>query len=453
MKAYIGPFIITFLIAMFIFEMQFIWVYLDDLVGKGIDPITILQLLVYASARIVNMALPLAILMSSIMTFGTLAENYELTAMKSAGMSLSRILRPLVVFMCALSIFSFVFANNAWPIANLKFRTLLYSIVQQRPTLNLQSGVFYNGIEGISIRVLDKNIESGMLKDVLIYDHRNQNLGNRTVIRASEGLMSQTEDNRFLILTLKNGVTYEEKEESGRPKKGAMQPKAPEKHMPLVAGNFETMILRLDLSSFIFQKNDEEIFKNSFEMMTVSQLDQTIDSLEIQRDSLALAIQNFQGNNAAKTNPNAPVITSAKNVALDNNAKQQKTLEGMNEEFLNRTKFINRHKIEWHRKFTLAFSCIILFFIGAPLGAIIRKGGLGWPTILALGIFILFEMLTIAGEKMTKSNILEPHIGMWLATFVTLPMGIFITYRARMEGKWQWNIFRKKERKSKSEST
>ena len=438
---------------MFIFEMQFIWVYLDDLVGKGIDTLTILQLLVYASARIVNMALPLAILMSSIMTFGTLAENYELTAMKSAGMSLSRILRPLVVFMCALSIFSFVFANNAWPIANLKFRTLLYSIVQQRPTLNLESGVFYNGIEGISIRVMDKNIETGLLRDVLIYDHRNQNLGNRTVIRAQEGDMSETADKRFLILTLKNGVTYEEKEETNRPKKGAMQPQKPIKHMPLVSGNFETMVLRLDLSSFIFQNNDEEIFKNSFEMMTVAQLDQTIDSLAIQRDSLAIAIQHFQGSNTAQKDMNTPSITSAKNVALDNNAKQQKTLEGMNEELLNRTKFINRHKIEWHRKFTLAFSCIILFFIGAPLGAIIRKGGLGWPTILALGIFILFEMLTIAGEKMTKSNILEPYIGMWLATFVTLPMGLFITYRARMEGKWQWNIFKKKERKNKSETT
>lgn len=437
---------------MFIFEMQFIWVYLDDLVGKGIDTLTILQLLVYASARIVNMALPLAILMSSIMTFGTLAENYELTAMKSAGMSLSRILRPLVVFMCALSIFSFVFANNAWPIANLKFRTLLYSIVQQRPTLNLESGVFYNGIEGISIRVMDKNIETGLLRDVLIYDHRNQNLGNRTVIRAQEGDMSETADKRFLILTLKNGVTYEEKEETNRPKKGAMQPQKPIKHMPLVSGNFETMVLRLDLSSFIFQNNDEEIFKNSFEMMTVAQLDQTIDSLAIQRDSLAIAIQHFQGSNTAQKDMNTPSITSAKNVALDNNAKQQKTLEGMNEELLNRTKFINRHKIEWHRKFTLAFSCIILFFIGAPLGAIIRKGGLGWPTILALGIFILFEMLTIAGEKMTKSNILEPYIGMWLATFVTLPMGLFITYRARMEGKWQWNIFKKKERKNKSET-
>ena len=437
---------------MFIFEMQFIWVYLDDLVGKGIDPVTILQLLVFASARIVNMALPLAILMSSIMTFGTLAENYELTAMKSAGMSLNRILRPLVVFMCALSIFSFVFANNAWPIANLKFRTLLYSIVQQRPTLNLQSGVFYNGIEGISIRVMDKNIDSGELKDVLIYDHRNQSLGNRTVIRAQEGAMSETEDKRFLVLTLKNGVTYEEKEENNRPKRGTMQPQKSEKHMPLIAGNFETMILRLDLSSFIFQKNDEEIFKNSFEMMTVSQLDQTIDSLEIQRDSLKNAILNFQSKNTnINPNSNNPIITNSKTASLDNSVKQAKTLEGMNEELTNRNKFINRHKIEWHRKFTLAFSCIILFFIGAPLGAIIRKGGLGWPTILALGIFILFEMLTIAGEKMTKSNILEPQIGMWLATFVTLPMGVFITYRARMEGKLQWSFWKRKESKSQPE--
>ncbi|MFM7722177.1 MAG: LptF/LptG family permease, partial [Bacteroidota bacterium] len=236
-------------------------------------------------------------------------------------------------------------------------------------------------------------------------------------------------------------------------KKGAMQPKKPEKHMPLVTGNFETMILRLDLSSFIFQKNDEEIFKNSFEMMTVAQLDQTIDSLQIQRDSLVKTIANFQANNAlSSTDSNSPSISNTKNVALDNNAKQAKTLEGMREELVNREKFINRHKIEWHRKFTLAFSCIILFFIGAPLGAIIRKGGLGWPTILALGIFILFEMLTIAGEKMTKSNILEPYIGMWLATFVTMPMGIFITYRARMEGKWQWNLFQKKVSKSKSDN-
>jgi lipopolysaccharide export system permease protein len=232
-----------------------------------------------------------------------------------------------------------------------------------------------------------------------------------------------------------------------------MQSNKKEKHMPLVSGNFESMVLRLDLSSLIFQKNDEEVFRNSFEMMTIAQLEQAIDSLELQKDSLNQAIQNFNATN--ETNNTGVVVSqnsgNTKNISIDK-SKQSKTIEGMNEELMNRLKYINRHKIEWHRKFTLAFSCIILFFIGAPLGAIIRKGGIGWPTILALGIFILFEMLTIAGEKMTKSNILDPAIGMWLATFVTLPMGIFITYRARMEGKWQWNLFRKKAKVNKSDT-
>jgi len=434
LKAYVGPFLITFLIAMFVFEMQFIWLYLDDLLGKGLNPTTVLELIFYASARIVNMALPLAVLMSSIMTFGALGENNELTAMKSAGMSLSRIFRPLVVLMLLLSLGSFFFANNMWPIANLKFRTLLFSIVQQRPALSIENGVFYNGIEGISIRVMDKNPETGVLKDILIYDHRNQNGGNRTVIRATEGEMSQTEDKRFLILTLKNGSTHDEKEESSKPKRisGSSQQHV-DRSFPYVNGSFQEMIIRLDLSNLVFKNNDEEIFKNSFEMMTIPQLERAIDSLEIQRDSLANQITN-----SSQSNPNqAEVKTKNAQVNL---------IERQKEELANRNKFINRHKIEWHRKFTLAISCIILFFIGAPLGALIRKGGLGWPTVIALGIFIVFEMLTIAGEKMTKSELLQPHVGMWLATYVTLPAGIYITWRAQMEGKWNWNFLKRKKK-------
>ena len=430
LKAYIGPFIITFLIAMFVFEMQFIWLYLDDLLGKGLNPMTVLELIFYASARIVNMALPLAVLMSSIMTFGALAENNELTAMKSAGMSLSRIFRPLVVLMLLLSLGSFFFANNMWPIANLKFRTLLFSIVQQRPALSIENGVFYNGIEGVSIRVMEKNPDTGMLKDILIYDHRNQNGGNKTVIKASEGEMTQTEDKRFLILTLRNGATYDEKEESSKPKRivGKSQQQQ-ERSFPYVHGNFQEMVIRLDLSNLVFKNNDEEIFKNSFEMMTIPQLERAIDSLQIQRDSLSSQI-----NQATQPNLNESTVKT-KNA-------QTNLIERQKEELANRNKFINRHKIEWHRKFTLAISCLILFFIGAPLGALIRKGGLGWPTVIALGIFILFEMLTIAGEKMTKSELLPPHVGMWLATYAMLPAGIYITWRAQMEGKWKWNFFK-----------
>jgi len=416
---------VTFLIAMFIFEMQFIWLYLDELMGKGLEPWIILQLLVYASARIVNMALPLAVLMSSIMTFGALAENNELTAMKSAGMSLSRILRPLVIFMFVLGIGSFVFANNVWPIANLKFRTLLFSIAQQRPALNLEPGVFFNGIEGVSMRVADKDNNTGKLKDVLIYDHRNPNGGNRTVIRAAEGEMTQTEDKRFLILTLRNGNTYDEKEEKHKPNSAPLTAVRPERTFPQVHGSFETMILRLDLSNLIFKNNDEDIFKNSFEMMTVNQLATAIDSLETAKDSVVKVLANLQAN---------PPAQADKSISIDQPFKKLPSPTQLQEEIKGREQFINRNKIEFHRKFTLAISVIILFFIGAPLGALIKRGGVGWPTIIALGIFIVFEMLTIAGEKMTKSEIVSAFTGMWLATFVTFPLGLFITIRARFEG-------------------
>ena len=201
------------MIAMFIFEMQFIWVYLDEMMGKGLGVWIILKLLFFASARVVNMALPLAILMSSIMTMGALAENNELTAMKSSGTSLLRILRPLIFFSAGLSITAFVFANNLWPVANLKFKTILYNVMKQKPSLSLTNGVFYNGIDGIAIRAMQNNPETGELKDVLIYDHRGGQRGNRTVIRAESGLMEQTSDKRYLILTLFNGNTYDEQKE------------------------------------------------------------------------------------------------------------------------------------------------------------------------------------------------------------------------------------------------
>ena len=277
---------------------------------------------------------------------------------------------------------------------------------------------------------MEKNPDTGMLKDILIYDHRNQNGGNKTVIKASEGEMTQTEDKRFLILTLRNGATYDEKEESSKPKRivGKSQQQQ-ERSFPYVNGNFQEMVIRLDLSNLVFKNNDEEIFKNSFEMMTIPQLERAIDSLQIQRDSLSSQI-----NQATQPNLNESTVKT-KNA-------QTNLIERQKEELANRNKFINRHKIEWHRKFTLAISCLILFFIGAPLGALIRKGGLGWPTVIALGIFILFEMLTIAGEKMTKSELLPPHVGMWLATYAMLPAGIYITWRAQMEGKWKWNFFK-----------
>jgi len=440
LKSYIGPFFVTLLIAMFIFEMQLVWVYLDDLMGKGLDLPVIGELLLYASARIVNMALPLAVLMSSIMTMGALAENNELTAMKSAGISLFRIMRPLIIFSVVISITSFIFANNIWPIANLKYRTLLFSIIQAKPALNLEEGVFYGGIEGISIRVMNKNRETGELKDIIIYDHRNKSRGNRTVIRAERGMMDQTEDKRFLVLTMYNGHSYDEQEEEGNRKK---------RNYPSISSKFDKSIIRLDLSSFAFKANDEEVFKTSYEMMNIPQLSEAIDSLQSRLDStkLKMAQANFKvlhldayrDSTVVKTQGwffndiSAREKQKALNNAIETTKRLKESIPRQQDEVFARNKFLIRHKVEWHRKFFLAVVCIVLFFVGAPLGAIIRKGGLGMPTIIALGLFIFYQMLTIAGEKMAKSAIVEPYVGMWISTVILLPLSIWITYKATKE--------------------
>jgi lipopolysaccharide export system permease protein len=440
LRSYIGPFIVTFLVAMFIFEMQFIWVYLDELLGKGLSGWVIFKLLVFASARLVNMALPLAILMSSIMTMGALAENNEMTAMKSAGVSLLRMMRPLIFFSIGLSLTAFVFANNIWPVANLKFRTMLYSILKQKPALNLTDGVFYNGIEGVSIRAGRNNTETGELTDVLIYDHRGGEKANRTVIRAKGGRMEQTPDKRYLILSLNDGYSYDEQRE-----KKIREPKH-----ALVEGKFEKMELRMDLSSLAFSADNEEVMKNPAEMMSVYQLDQAIDSLngvaDTVRSQYALTTLRLSNKRLEKnaTIDEVPAVSLYDNAdskerqkaiewAKENTRKSKDLLQRQQDELKSRLKNINRHKIEWHRKFFLAVVCLVLFFIGAPLGAIIRKGGIGIPTLIALGLFVVYQLLTMAGERMAKNQFIEPWLGMWISTVVLLPMSIWITRKAMKE--------------------
>lgn len=440
LKAFTGPFIVTFLVSLFIFELQFIWLYIDDLLGKDLEFMLIVQLLVYASARIVNMALPLAVLMSSIMTIGALSEHNELTAMKSAGISLNRIFRPLIVFISIIAFSAFVFANNIWPVANLKFRTLLFSIVQQKPALNLEEGTFYNGIEGISIRVNRKEPETGILHDVLIYDHRDPRRGNKSVIRAENGRMEQTEDKRWLILTLNNGYTYDEVEEKNKRVK----------KLPALQSHFTEMTLRIDISSLFFNKDDEEVFKNAYEMMTIAQLDKAIQDFDIKQDSLQnqwyrINTQKCRLNFDQPASKETKSMMSqlplsiqyqAASLAMDETRKDIVQAQKARIELEENKRLKNRHRIEWHRKFFLAISCWVLFFIGAPLGAILRKGGLGLPSVIALLLFILFEVLTIAGEKMTKAYIVEPWLGIWLSTIVMAPVCFLLMHNANREKKW-----------------
>lgn len=430
------------MVAMFIFEMQFIWVYLDELMGKGLETWVIVKLLFFASARVVNMALPLAILMSSIMTMGALAENNEMTAMKSAGVSLLRIMRPLIFFSAGLSLTAFVFANNLWPVANLKCRTILFNIMKQKPSLNLTDGVFYNGIEGVSIRAAKNNSETGELKDVLIYDHRGGEKANRTVIRAEAGLMEQTADKRYLVLTLFNGNSYDEqRDKKPRDPKGAQ-----------VHGHFEKMVLTLDLSSLAFAADNEEVMKNPAEMMTIDQLGLAIDSLKLQADTteskLILNTTRLISNRLHKA-PKDSLIEAAPQellaqldrgekskalqIAKENTRKSRDSVQRQIDELKGRRKAVNKYKIEWHRKFFLAVVCFVLFFIGAPLGAIIRKGGIGMPTLIALGLFIVYQLLTMAGERMAKNMFIEPWLGMWMSTFLLLPLSLWITYKAMRE--------------------
>jgi lipopolysaccharide export system permease protein len=439
LRSYIGPFIVTFMVAMFIFEMQFIWVYLDELLGKGLSAWVIFKLLIFASARLVNMALPLAILMSSIMTMGALAENNEMTAMKSAGVSLLRIMRPLIIFSVGLSIVAFVFANNIWPVANLKFRTMLFSILKQKPALNLTDGVFYNGIEGVSIRAGRNNTDTGELTDVLIYDHRGGEKANRSVIRAKSGKMEQTPDKRYLVLTLFEGYSYDEQRDK----------KVREPQHALIEGSFEKMELRMDLSSLAFNADNEEVMKNPAEMMSVAQLDQAIDSLNTLMDTVEYGYaQNMLRLTRKRLNQEALVSaapgalfdsldTGGKQKAVmwaaENTRKSKDLLQRQTDELKSRSKNVNRHKIEWHRKFFLAVVCLVLFFIGAPLGAIIRKGGIGIPTLIALGLFVVYQLLTMAGERMAKNQFIEPWLGMWISTAVLLPLSIWITHKAMKE--------------------
>ena len=440
LRSYIGPFIVTFLVAMFIFEMQFIWVYLDELLGKGLGPWVVFKLMVYASTRLVNMALPLAILMSSIMTMGALAENNELTAMKSAGISLMRIMRPLVFFSVGISITAFVFANNIWPVSNLKFRILMYGVLRQKPELNLSDGVFYNGIEGVSIRAGRNNRETGELTDILIYDHRGGEKANRTVIRAASGSMEQTEDKRFMILKLSDGISYDEQRD-----KKSRDPK-----YTLVEGKFEEMELSIDLSSLAFTVDNEEVMKNVAEMLSVRQLDIAIDSLggvidtirhQYAESTLVLSRKRLEKKQEPNLSSDEELYASINEQnrqralawAIEDTRKSKDMVKRQAEELMSRQKNLNRHKIEWHRKFFLAVVCLVLFFIGAPLGAIIRKGGIGFPTLIALSLFILYHLLTMTGERMAKKQLIEPWIGMWMSTVVLFPLSIWITVKAMRE--------------------
>lgn len=439
-RSFIGPFILTFFLVIVIFIMQFVWKYIDDIMGKGIEWYYIAELIILKSANLVSLALPLAILLSSTMTMGALAEHYELATLKSAGLSLFRIIRPLITFVLLAAVFSLIFSNYVTPTAEIKFKQILWDIVQKKPMMELKEGVFYNDLTGYSIRVKNKNEETGELFDVLIYDHRVKAKGNRTVIRAEKGRTLKSPSGKYMFLELYNGVSYDEQDENRKK----------DRNHPLVKSTFEKSILTLDMSDFMFEETDEERFNNMMSRLNMRQLQDVQDSLtdiintktarieEIthksifihedikDRDSLetlAVATPYFDDLDlSSKSRAVALARSSLEN--LRTSIKKEKG--DMGYYILNR---INA-KIVWHDKLALAFACIIFFFIGAPLGAIIKRGGLGLPVLTSIILFLVFHITSISGRKMAKSGVLEPWQGIWLAAMVLLPIGVFLTYKA-----------------------
>lgn len=439
LRSYVGPLVLTFMISLFILLMQFLWKYIDELVGKGLGVLVISELLFYASATLVAMALPLAVLVSSIMTFGNLGEHYELVAMRSSGISLWRIMGPLILFTFLLSGFAFYFSNNLLPIANLKMGTLLYDIRHQKPTMNLRPGIFYRGIEGFAIRVNGKGEDEKQLYGVLIYDHTRNN-GNMKVILADSGRMEFVGNGRFLQMTLWQGGVYEQLENQN----------ANDRSFPHTRQEFEKDVIRFDLSGFELTRSNEEVFKDNYKMQSLGQLKHNIDTLIIRLDErkgdlaknvnrnfkfLAKPISNdtarydsLSGNVLALlSKQNQRVVTEA---ALNMARSTKAYINSAKEDQWARENRIARYWIEVHRKFTLSIACVILFFIGAPLGAIIRKGGLGLPVVVSIVFFLIYYLISITGEKFAKEGLWPVWKGMWMSSLVLLPVGMLLTYKA-----------------------
>ncbi|MDX5326210.1 MAG: LptF/LptG family permease [Bacteroidota bacterium] len=424
----------------FFLLMQFVWKYIDDLVGRGVEWYYIAELLFYMSAGVFPLALPISVLLSSIMTMGNLAEHYELAAFKSGGVSLYRIMRPLMVFIFFLGIGSYFFYNYVIPVANFKGELLLRNIAKQKPALNITQGVFYDGIEGYTIRVGKKYGEqNNLLEEIYIYDH-SSNQGNTKVTTARTGEMTISPNEDWLILTLRDGYSFEEIIPENR--------KAREKK-PFIKSSFKESEVRFSLLDFKSGNLSEGQGQTDQDMLNNEQLVVAFDSLNRSFDDRRKDVEAIMEN---KYFLNKPLPDSNRVAMVPDRSYQETVPRGFmirvienaqrmaraNFEYVSqiaaeyewREQVKARYRISWHKKFSLSFMCFVLFFIGAPLGAIIRKGGMGLPVVVSVVVFIIYHVLTITFEKMARELVLEPWAGVWISSAILLPFGIILTYKS-----------------------
>jgi len=451
LKSFIGPLILTFFIVLIILILQFLWMYVDELAGKGLEIGIVAELLFQFALSFVPMALPLAILLASLMTFGNMGEYSELTALKSSGIPLKRIMRPLVVLISIICVVSFFFSNNVLPYSNRQARTLLHDIRRKRPDINLQAGTFNNDIDGFSIKVTSKDPSTNRLDKIYIYDHR-KNKGNSDVIYADSGYMKVTQDETAMSMVLYNGYSYSEMPEK--------DPVKSEKTYPFRKDTFKEQTLVVSLSGFDLERTEIDLFKSNSAMKNISQLTHDIDSLNKRYTerindyhkefdkSLLYEVRNYnsrdnngQGNiNLRPAMPfNSKVlydslsITEKKTViskAIGNLKSASNFLTTQKQSLHNEVKFIKRYEVNWNKKFTLSVACLVFFLIGAPLGAIIRKGGLGTPAVISILFFVIWYVVSLSGEKLVEENLVSTTAGVWASTYILLPIGLFLTYKA-----------------------
>ncbi len=439
----------TFFVVVFVFLMQFFWKYVDDMVGKGLEISVLLQLLAYMSFTFFPMALPLAILLSSLMLFGNLGERYELTALKSAGIPLYRIMMPLIIFTIFCAIGGFFVANNLVPVANLKAKTLLSDIRQQKPALSIDEGVFYNEIDNYIIRIGKKEKDNQTIHDVLIYDHTRMN-NYTTLTYAKKGKMFMTKDKHYLIFNLQDGYIYDENFRYAE-ERNKKQPY----EISLLRGTFKEQLMKFDLSSFAMKRTDEDLYKDSYEMLSVSQFDTMIETLRYKilagksgiGGRLLSSMKNYHKNlnDTTLATVNQSFIVNKNFTAADSLSISQYALQLAREhkgildfnymDYNSQERMLWRYEIEWHRKYALAAACLLLFFIGAPLGAIIRKGGIGIPLTTCILIFVLYWVTSTIGERMSRLGVVSTTYGMWIASALLFVLGAFLVYKASKESR------------------
>lgn len=457
LQTFLPLFLMTFGICLFIVLMQFLWKYVDEMVGKGLELHVLAEMFFYAALSFVPTALPLAILLASLMTFGNLGESFELLAMKSAGVSLLRIMRPLIIFISIVTLSAFYFQNYIIPVAQVKFYTLLFSIKQKSPELEIPSGIFYKGIPGNNVYVQEKT-KNGLLKEVMIYNY-SDGFDNAYIILSDSGRIKTSANKLFLVLSLYNGESFKNLNDQRRNTANEAVPYQRESF------DYKEILIKFDAN---FSRTDESIMQEQYIGKDLNDLQTSIDSMTVRLDSMrelnASSVYQMsykrtlpQPTEAGQEEAQQPVQAAGKKTkasvpVINFDSAYLALSPGMQLSMLNRSKSslentksdylfkslqmgdeaqrIRRHETEMHKKFTLSFACLIFFFIGAPLGAIIRKGGLGMPVVISVFFFIFYYIIDNIGGKMARQGIWEAWEGMWLSSAVLTPLAIFLTYKA-----------------------